>query len=190
MNLRTVLISIFLVALVVTASVGCVETERVQTSGDTQAAEAKLTEQNQERLNKAVPAPSLDTSLERQNLKKRLELLNDENKIFYVYLVNHGQVMTYFTAQGKISSVNSKLTTGEQVIDARTTIYPNGYGGSSTRLGAVVVESPALDGSYGTNGDAIFFFTTEGAYVEWAGDYMLSDYPLQLTTPVQMVASV
>lgn len=182
-DMRTFLISLFLVAIIVCSSVGCVENER---EPGTQTEEAQFTEENQERLNAAVPAPELTTSLERQNLKKRLELLNDENKIFYVYLVNHGQVMTYFTAQGKISSVNSKLTTGEQVIDGWKAAHP----GSSHRGEPIVVESPALDGSYGTNGDGIFFFTTDGHYVEWAGDYMLSDYPLQLTTPVQMVSNV
>lgn len=189
MKAKAIIVSILLIMAIVCSSVGCID-ERERTSGATQASEAKLTEENQERLNKAVEAPKLTTSLERENLKKRLELLNDENKIFYVYLISYGKVMTYFTAQGKISSVNSKLTTGEQVLDARKTIYPNANTGSSTRLGAVVVESPALDGSYGTNGDGIFFFTTEGAYVEWAGDYMLSDFPLKLTTPVQMISNV
>lgn len=189
MKAKAIIVSILLIMAIVCSSVGCID-ECERTSGATQASEAKLTEENQERLNKAVEAPKLTTSLERENLKKRLELLNDENKIFYVYLISYGKVMTYFTAQGKISSVNSKLTTGEQVLDARKTIYPNANTGSSTRLGAVVVESPALDGSYGTNGDGIFFFTTEGAYVEWAGDYMLSDFPLKLTTPVQMISNV
>jgi hypothetical protein len=30
---------------------------------------------------------------------------------------------------------------------------------------------------------ALFFFTTDGAYVEWMGDYMLCDKPLKLATP-------
>jgi len=46
----------------------------------------------------------------------------------------------------------------------------------------VIVDSPQLDGSYGTNGDGIFFFTTEGAYVEWNGEYMVSDFPLKMST--------
>jgi len=50
-----------------------------------------------------------------------------------------------------------------------------------------VVSSPAEDGSYGTNGDAIFFFTTEGVYVEWRGDYMLCDQPLKLSTTPELV---
>ena len=58
--------------------------------------------------------------------------------------------------------------------------------GSSTSC-YQVVESPDQDGSYGTNGDGVFFFTTEGAYVEWRGDYMVSDFPLKLSTPPALV---
>jgi len=85
--------------------------------------------------------------------------------------------MTFMPIRGKVSSVNSRLTTGEQIVDD-----PWRY-----QSGGRVVESPQLDGSYGTNGDAIFFFTTEGVYVEWNGLYMLCDQPLALTTPPLMV---
>ena len=149
--------------------------------GGTQKYEAELTEANQYRLDKAVPPPELKTSLERKNLKRRLELWNNENKIAYIYLINYGKVMDYYTIKGKVSSVNSKLTSGEQIVDD-----PHG----NYDAGSKVVESPQLDGSYGTNGDAIFFFTTEGAYVEWRGDYMLSDQPLKLSTPPELYREI
>jgi len=44
-------------------------------------------------------------------------------------------------------------------------------------------SGPAEDGSYGSNGDAIFFFATDGTYLEWNGRYHLSDKPLKLTQP-------
>ena len=56
--------------------------------------------------------------------------------------------------------------------------------------GGKVVESPDLDGSYGTNGDAIFFFTAENAYVEWSGEYFVSDFPLHMSTPPVLVRNV
>ena len=40
------------------------------------------------------------------------------------------------------------------------------------------------------NTDGIFFFTTEGAYVEWKGDYMMSDQPLKLTTTPELVREI
>jgi hypothetical protein len=47
-----------------------------------------------------------------------------------------------------------------------------------------------MDGSYGTNGNAIFFFTTAGVYVEWNGEYMMADQPLQLATPPELTMTV
>jgi len=150
--------------------------------GTTHYFEQKFTELNQQRLVKATPPPKSDKSLERDNLARRYEFLNDQNKIFYVYLISYGKVMGYYTAQGKISSVNSRLTQEEQVIRGK-------YGCCDSNLN-VVVGSPQLDGSYGTNGDGIFFFTTEGAYVEWNAEYLVSDFPLTMSTPPLLVREI
>ena len=53
-----------------------------------------------------------------------------------------------------------------------------------------VVSTPDIDGAYGENADGIFFFTTEGAYVEWKGDYMVSDQPLKLTTQPELLREI
>ena len=182
---RTKMISILMVFIIAFAvlTAGCIDesTPKLKTS----AQEAAFTESNQAKLTTSNPAPKLDSSLERQNLIDRLNLLNNQNKIFYVYLVSYGKVMAEYTAKGKISSVNSKLTTQEQIIKS-----PFGAGSQSRVNLGMVVESPALDGSYGTNGDAVFFFTTEGAYVEWNGEYFVSDAPLSLSTPPVLVRAI
>lgn len=149
--------------------------------GGTQDREQRLTESQQEILMKAVPPPKLQTSQERKNLVRRLETFNKENKVSYIYLVDYGKVMAFYTVKGKVSSVNSLLTTPDQV-----KTYDRTQGGDHS----VVIASPDLDGSYGSNGDAIFFFTTDGTYVEWSGKYMLCDKPLKLSTPPQMVITV
>ena len=176
-------IVIGIVLLIVAAmGAGCID-KKTSYQDTTSGQEAKLTESNQARLLTASPPPQLDKSLERENLIRRLDLLNDENKIFYIYLVSYGKVMAEYVAKGKISSVNSRLTTQEQIVkDPFANALDNRQG--------KVVESPDLDGSYGTNGDAIFFFTTDGAYVEWAGEYMVSDFPLKLTTPPELVREI
>lgn len=51
-------------------------------------------------------------------------------------------------------------------------------------------EEKQEDGSYGTNGNAIFFFDTQGVYYEWAGDYLLVDQPMKLASPVELVRQV
>lgn len=173
-------IGFVLLLLVAMLTAGCTGTEKYDAT--TTGMEAQLTEENQNRLLISSPPPQLDKSLERENLIRRLDLLNDEKKIFYIYLVSYGKVMAEYTAKGKVSSVNSKLTTQEQIVDD-----PYGYRDSS---GGRVVESPDLDGSYGTNGDGIFFFTSDGAYVEWSGEYFVSDFPLHLSTPPVMVRTI
>ncbi len=142
--------------------------------------EQELTEENQNRLIENQPPVKLDWSLERENINRRTKLWNDSSKLSYIYLVSYGKVMAFYTIEGKVSSVNSQITNSEQIATKRE--YGNRYSG--------VLSSPSEDGSYGTNGDAIFFFTTEGVYVEWAGSYMLADEPLQLTTPPALVRTI
>jgi len=146
-----------------------------------QAKDQVITASNFARLAKAVPVPQLSDSQERQNLVERLQRFNVSNKISYIYLVNYGKVMAFYTVKGKVSSVNSMLTCTEQIVD-------NGH--DYDRYESHAVSSPDLDGSYGSNGDAIFFFTTESVYVEWNGDYMLVDQPLKLSTPPELVREI
>jgi hypothetical protein len=138
------------------------------------------TEENHQRLVTVDPPPKIERSLERQQLIKRLLRFNTSNKSSYVYLVDYGKVMGHFVCKGKVSSVNSLLTTPMQVIK----VWHRG------NLHSHVLPSPDLDGSYGSNGDAIFFFTSADVYVEWSGIYMLCDQPLQMATPPELHINV
>lgn len=142
-------------------------------TGETFCKEQELTEKNQVRLLKDTPSPMIEYSQERRNLIRRLKAFNTPDKISYIYLVSFGKVMAFYTVKGKVSSVNSLLTTPVQSFSYRGKI--------------IVVPSPQMDGSYGENGPAIFFFTTEDVYVEWSGEYMLCDQPLKLATPPELV---
>jgi len=172
----------YLTVVMLAAFVGCDTKSKADAADKTQAMEASFTEQQQQTLVKVVSPPKLSFSLERTNLKERLVRFNDPNKVSYIYLINFGKVMGFYPIKGKVSSVNSKLTTGEQVVYDP---FCDSYGGAVSC--GKTVESPQLDGSYGTNGDAIFFFTTENVYVEWKGDYMLVDQPLQMATPPALI---
>ena len=129
--------------------------------------EEKITEHQQAIHLKTTKPPVLDNSLEREQLIRRLKRFNVANKISYIYLMSViGQPIGFYTIKGKVSSVNSLLTNPE-------IYYSQG----------VTLPSPDLDGSYGSNGDAIFFFTTEDVYVEWNGQYLLSDKPIPIKVP-------
>jgi hypothetical protein len=54
----------------------------------------------------------------------------------------------------------------------------------------VAIPSPAEDGSYGTNGDAVFGFTPEGIYVETNMKYITATVPLNFTHPVNRLAII
>lgn len=146
----------------------------------TSTAEQKLTEQNQARLLDVQPPVKLSWSLERENINKRTTLWNDANKVSYIYLISYGKVMAFYTIKGKVSSVNSQITSTEYLASK----YNNGHYVDG------VLPSPSEDGSYGTNGDAIYFFTTDGIYIEYAGPYVLADQPMKISTPVELVRQV
>ena len=168
MKKKFLILVLFLVAI-------CVMGNSCETN-NTANTEQKLTEENQSKLLQIQPPVKLDWSLERANINRRTELWNDENKISYIYLVSYGKVMAFYTIKGKVSSVNSQITNPMQRV----------YGGS----GNITLPSPAEDGSYGTNGDGIFFFDTNGIYYEWAGSYLLVDAPMQLSTPPELVRTI
>ncbi len=170
----------FMVVLMVVCAAGC---SRGNSDGGTQATEQATTESQQAIHLKTTPPPQIKQSQERKNLIERLRRFNTDSKVSYIYLVSYGKVMAFYPVKGKVSSVNSLLTTPEQIKSFR---MHSGSGNAHS----IVVASPDLDGSYGTNGDAIFFFTTDGTYVEWSGQYMLCDKPLKLTTPPELIIDI
>lgn len=154
------------------AVVGCVETSNSYKTGSV------AIEQNQARLLNSTPIPTVTNSIERKNIIDRINVLNDQSKLFYIYLFsNDGNLIMSFTGT-KVSSLNSYLTPQEQVIDD-----PNG----DYAVGSLTVQAPDLDGTYGVNADGVFFFTSDHKYVEWNGMYLMSEKPLSVITPADIV---
>ena len=156
------------------------------TQNDPTTVEQNATADNQQKMVDSVPLPQMTTSLERKNLVRRMAHINKENQTSYIYLINYGKVMAYYTVSGKVSSLNSYLTGKERYIVDPSCMQP----GHEATCNGVPVESPDMDGSYGQNDQGIFFFTTEGVYVEWHGDYMWSDQPVHLSNPPEMIMNV
>lgn len=166
-------------------------TDLAESTGASMIYEMRMTEANQIGLVKAQPPIQMEESLERANLIKRYKYLNDRSNVHHVYMLsNDGKVINYQVAQGKVSSVNSKLTNNKQIVRAPNCDYDTGNGVGSEGACHKVVESPQMDGSYGSNGDAIFFFTPDGHYVEYNGIYLVSEEPKQINTEVTLVEMV
>jgi hypothetical protein len=149
-------------------------------SETTQKNEALFTEKNQQKLIQAVPNPELQDSIERRNLKERLQRNNKADKIGYVFLLSDtGSVIANYTIKGKVSSLNSLLTTPDQVVKGGGEQCNSSLSSSAS---CFIVTSPDLDGSYGKNPEGVFFFTSDGNMIEWTGKYLYSEQPMTLST--------
>lgn len=157
-----------------------------QTSATTQNVEDTKIATEQILTNQNTPT-DIDWSLERFNLIKRAYWVNGqrakadavpcpvERPIGYIVLFSdNGSVIGRFTVDGKITSLNSYLSPDSdyyEINGGQSTIHRNHW-------------LADVDGSYGTNIDGIFFFTVDGKYVEWTGNYLYSDIPFEIEDPV------
>lgn len=188
--MKRVMICAVLGVLVV-GIIGCENDDGSETpvTGKSTKAEMTLTEENHQRLVKAVPAPKLKDSLERRNLVKFLEYWNNPSRLSYIYLVSRsGTVIAHYVIKGKVTYCCSKLTTRDQLVEAPfVSTYSNSGINKTSKI-----ESPGLDGSYGPSEDAIFFFTAENPDVPvlWKGDYLVSGVPMNLQTKPILLRTV
>jgi hypothetical protein len=147
--------------------------------------EQEHTESNQQRLLKNQPLPDIDWSMERDNLIKLKKLQNDRTVNFFMYIFIEGvaEPIGYYQVN-KVSSVNSQLSNPEQIISGNRS-------GNDIPAGEVaVIASPSEDGSYGTNGDAIFGFTPEDICIQSNMKYICATVPLTFVKPVNRLAII
>ena len=127
----------------------------------------------------------IDYSLERYNLIRRTYWVNGqrekantliceiEKPLGYIVLFEGNLTVGRFIVDGKVSSLNSYLTPDSEYFEIAT-------GSSSTYHNKWLAD---VDGTYGENDSGIFFFTPDGKYVEWTGDYLYSDIPFEVESP-------
>lgn len=168
------------------ALTGCDSTAGSHPVGGTKedsAAQAKVADT----LASNQPTPTdINYSLERYNLIRRTYWVNGqrekantlvcaiEKPLGYIVLFAGNAVVGRFVVDGKVSSLNSYLTPDSEY-------YELCYGGKYTKENKWMAD---VDGSYGENDNGIFFFTTSGNYIEWTGEYMYSDIPFVVDSPV------
>lgn len=142
-------------------------------------------------LSQNQPTPTdIEYSLERYNLIKRAYWVNGQREKantlpcavdkplgYIVLFTESGSVVGSFVVDGKVTSLNSYLTPDSEY-------YELAYGGSSYWANQWLAD---VDGSYGENDNGIFFFTTDGKYIEWTGIYLYSDIPFIVDDPVLKV---
>jgi hypothetical protein len=147
--------------------------------GDT--ADQKEKRASYEQATRKVPFPkqALNTPLERANAAEKLRRDSDPNRLSYIYLLSmDGKVISHFVAKGKVSSTDSQLLPTQEVRDV--------CGDGCTER--MQFEAAGDDATYGAREPGIFFFTPAGQMVTWSGDYIQSDRPLSIKTPISLVA--
>lgn len=178
-------ISVLVIMIIVSVFVltGCTEEQTTDTRKDVEA-----TLNIGDKLTRNQPTPKdIDYSLERYNLIRRAYWVNGqrekantlvceiEKPLGYIALfLDSGACAGKFVVDGKVTSLNSFLTPDSEY-------YSLEYGGTYTQENKWM---PDVDGSYGENDNGIFFFTTDGKYVEWTGTYLYSDIPFEIQNPV------
>lgn len=141
-------------------------------------------------LQQSQPTPTdIDYSLERYNLIRRAYWVNGqrekalslpcpvEKPLGYVVLMLEGVgVVGNYVIDGKVSSLNSFLTPDSE--------YYEYSAGETSKKNNWLAD---VDGSYGENDNGIFFFTTDGKYIERTGTYIYSDIPYIVDDPILKV---
>lgn len=184
------IVSIFIVITIVISMMlltGCDLDERTDEGGSKQ--DVNNTKVAADTLQSNQPTPTdLNYSLERYNLIRRAYWVNGqrekanslvceiEKPLGYIVLFSGNVVVGNFVVDGKVSSLNSFLTPDSEYYEMAATgeykyLYTNNW-------------LADVDGSYGTNDSGIFFFTPDGKYIEWSGDYLYSDIPFVVESPV------
>jgi hypothetical protein len=122
----------------------------------------------------AAASVVITDNTEIDNIKKRLELMSKPGVLMYIVLLNQaGQPIMYEGVTSKITSSGKQLTKPYSVGQH----YIGGQNGGTSYL---VEQQPADNGLWGSSGDYIYYWNTDGAYRQWSGDYILSDAPLRL----------
>lgn len=175
---------LLLVAIILCMLAGCDSDYQEQTSDvEKQQSITKDLQQSQ-------PTPTdIDYSLERYNLIRRAYWVNGqrekalslpcpvEKPLGYVVLMLEGVgVVGNYVIDGKVSSLNSFLTPDSE--------YYEYSAGETSKKNNWLAD---VDGSYGENDNGIFFFTTDGKYIEWTGTYIYSDISYIVDDPILKV---
>lgn len=182
--------SAFVAALMICVSlIGC-DGSTVTVSGGSSGDTQKTIAVGNTMASKQATPTDINFSLERYNLIKRAYWVNGqrekaaavicsvEKPLGYIVLFAGNAVVGSFIVDGKVSSLNSYLTPDSEYYELV------GTGGGTLEDYKPNKWLADVDGSYGENDNGIFFFTPDGKYIEWTGEYLYSDIPFEVKDPV------
>lgn len=125
-------------------------------------------DQQSEAARIAAQSVKFEGNAEIDNIKRRLELTSNPELLGFILLMNQaGQPIYYVGVKGKVTSGSKRLTDPAQVY---RNMDHDGIG-----------PAPSDEGTWGESGQYIYFWTINGQYMQWNGDYLYSDKPFHLT---------
>lgn len=125
-----------------------------------------------QKAKEAADSISFSENAEIENIKNRLNLTSNPGLTGFVLLMNEaGQPIMYTGVKGKITSGSKRLTRPQELVGGDRGEYN----------GSFVVDSSSDEGTYGSSSPYIFFWTTNGQYMQRNGKYLYSDKPFRLS---------
>ena len=173
---------ILMMALSCILLTGCLDTSSKPVDGSKQDVATQKQVADTLASHQATPT-DINYSLERYNLIRRAYWVNGqrekantlicevEKPLGYIILFAGNAVVGRFVVDGKVSSLNSYLTPDSEFYEIIGEYY---------RQNKWLAD---VDGTYGENDNGVFFFTPDGKYVEWTGEYLYSDIPFTVDNP-------
>lgn len=121
----------------------------------------------------AANSLSFTENAEIENIKRRVQLTSSAGLVGYIVLFNDmGQPVLYTGVKGKVTSGSKRLTKP----------YEKQRWDCGNYACDKELPAPSDEGTYGSSGDYIFFWTTADQYIQWNGRYVYSDKPLRLSS--------
>ncbi|MGZ8887941.1 MAG: hypothetical protein ACXW1D_00115 [Halobacteriota archaeon] len=125
--------------------------------------------QQSQKAAEAANSINFAENAEIENIKRRLELTSNPGALGFILLMNEsGQPIMYTTVKGKVTSGGKRLTEPDRA---------NSWGAGTNN---VVRQAPSDEGTYGSSDPYIYFWTSNGQYVQHNGKYLYSDKPLRI----------
>ncbi|MEK6885009.1 MAG: hypothetical protein AABY22_35585, partial [Nanoarchaeota archaeon] len=120
----------------------------------------------------------LQSSIEQENINKRLQLVNSPSTTMWFYgLSDTGSIIFRSVVNGKVSSSTKRL---EPISGDNT----NNYCSSKNAEGKCSNELIQADGTFGPSDEYVYWFDYEGNYYQWNGKYILTTKPLLIPAPL------
>lgn len=160
-----------MILLALATLIGCQEDSKAQ---------APVKRVQAQKAAEAAQSIQFAENAEIDNIKKRLELTANPGLLGFVVLLNEmGQPVMYTGIKGKITSGAKRLT--------KPYDFTRRDCGQSSCEQQVV--SPSDEGTYGSSGEYVYFWTAAGQYIQWNGKYLYSDKPFRLTSEPLVVSA-